>query len=109
GAAAIRGGPSPDNAVIGSAILLIAAFAPFCLLRLAPVVEAGAIAHLEGLSRRPGRVAGRVASTAAAGPLHPGVGLLLSARSGAASVLPQPIAARRADFPAEPPAGASGG
>ena len=115
GAAAIRGGPSADNAVIGSAILLIAAFAPFCLLRLAPVVEAGAIAHLEGLSRRPWRVAGRVASTAAAGPLHPVVGLLMSAGSdaanppAAASVLPQPIAARRADYPTEPPAGASGG
>jgi hypothetical protein len=115
GAAAIRGGPSADNAVIGAAILLIAAFAPFCLLRLAPVVEAGAIAHLEGLSRRPWRVAGRVASTAAAGPLHPVVGLAMSVRSGAsnppaaAPVLPQPISARRADYPGDPPAEAGDG
>jgi hypothetical protein len=111
GVAALRGGPSADTAIVGAAILLIAGFAPFCLLRLAPVVEVGAIAHLEGLSRRPLRVFNRVASTAAAGPTHPVVGLVLSARSGAArppaasSVLPQPIAARPADYPTDTPAG----
>ena len=74
GVAALHGGPSADNAVIGAAILLIAGFAPFCLLRLAPIVEAGAIAHLEGLARRPLRAAGRAATTVAAGPAHPVVG-----------------------------------
>ena len=81
GVAALHGGPSPDNAVIGAAILLIAGFAPFCLLRLAPIVEAGAIAHLEGMSRRPLRAAGRAATTVAAGPAHPVVGLVLSSKS----------------------------
>jgi hypothetical protein len=115
GVAALHGGPSADNAVVGSAILLIAAFAPFCLLRLAPIIEVGAIAHLEGLSRRPWRFASRTASTAAAGPANPVVGLVLSAKSGPASppaaspVLPQPIAARPADYPTDPPAGPSGG
>jgi len=32
----------------GAALLLLAAFAPYTLLRLAPIVEAGAAAHLEG-------------------------------------------------------------
>ena len=37
----------------GAAMLLLAAFAPFALLRLVPLVEAGVIGHLEGMSRRP--------------------------------------------------------
>ena len=115
GVAAIQNAPSADNAVIGSAILLIAGFAPFCLLRLAPIVEAGAIAHLEGLSRRPWRVAGRAAATVAAGPTHPVAGLVMSAKSGAAgppptaSVLPQPIMTRPADYLSEAPGTSSGG
>jgi hypothetical protein len=113
GVAALHGRPSADNAVVGSAILLVAAFAPFCVLRLVPIVEAGAIAHLEGMSRRPLRFSSRAASTAAAGPTHPVVGLVLSATSGPArppgpsSVLPQPIATRPADYPGEPPSGSS--
>jgi hypothetical protein len=111
GVAALHGGPSADNAIIGAAILLIAGFAPFCLLRLTPVIEAGAVAHLEGLSRRPWRATARAATTMATGPAHPVAGLILSARSGVASpppvtgVVPQPIATRRADYPGEPPAG----
>ena len=108
GVAAIRGAPAPDNAVIGAAILLLAGFAPFCLLRLAPIVEAGAIAHLEGMSRRPLRFAGRAATTVAAGPSHPVAGLLLSAKSGAAQppqaepVVPQRIGERSTDYAPEP-------
>jgi hypothetical protein len=114
GVAALHGGPSPDNAVIGSAILLIAAFAPFCLLRLAPIVEAGAIAHLEGMSHRPLRFASRAAATAAAGPAHPVVGRLLASKAsaappGASAVLPQHLAPRQADYPVEPPVGVTGG
>ena len=112
GAAALHGGPSPDNAVIGAAILLIAGFAPFSLLRLAPIVEAGAIAHLEGMSRRPMRFAGRAATTVATGPNHPVAAMLLSAKSGggrttaAAAVVAQPIADRPADYPSGPTPGA---
>ncbi|MDA8046437.1 MAG: hypothetical protein M0Z30_14550 [Actinomycetota bacterium] len=60
-----------DAAVSGAAVLLIAAFAPFALLRLAPVVEASAIAHLEGMSRRPLQAAGRAATAAATAQVHP--------------------------------------
>lgn len=77
GAAALGGG-GVDAAVSGGAILLIAAFAPFVLLRLAPVVEASAIAHLEGLSRRPGRAAERAATSAASAPTHPVTSLVMS-------------------------------
>ncbi len=108
GVAALHGGPSADNAVVGSAILLIAGFAPFTLLRLAPIVEAGAIAHLEGLSHRPLRAAGRTATTVATAPSHPVVGLVMAAKSGGASqpppasgVVPQRIRDRQADYPTE--------
>jgi hypothetical protein len=47
------GGGGFAEVVSGMALLLLAALAPFALLRLVPVVEAGAIAHLEGLARRP--------------------------------------------------------
>lgn len=68
GAAALAGS-GVDSAVSGAAILLMAGFAPFALLRLAPVVEASAIAHLEGLSRRPARVAMQATATAGAHPV----------------------------------------
>jgi hypothetical protein len=95
GVAALHGGPSADNAVVGSAILLIAGFAPFCLLRLAPIVEAGA--------------------TVAAGPAHPVAGLVLAARAGsarppeAAAVTAQWVRERQADYPDQPPAGGADG
>jgi hypothetical protein len=114
GVAALHGGPSADNAVVGSAILLLAGFAPFSLLRLAPIVEAGAIAHLEGLSRRPFRASGRAATTVATAPAHPVVGLLMAAKSGASqppsasAVIPQPIRERQADYPTEPSGAARG-
>jgi len=46
--------------VQGVALLAMAAFAPFALLKLVPAVEAGAIAHLEGLGRRSLRAAENV-------------------------------------------------
>jgi hypothetical protein len=50
---------NPGAAVSGVAILLMAAFAPMALLKLVPLVEVSAIAHLEGLSRRPFQAAER--------------------------------------------------
>jgi len=97
GIAAIGGKPSPDTAVTGAAIILMAAFAPFSLLRLAPIIEAGAIAHLEGMGRRPLRFAGRAATTAAAAPTHPVARLLLSAKSGAAPPAAAPVVAQHVD------------
>ena len=106
GVGALSSGPSADNAVIGSAILLLSAFAPFCLLRLAPIVETAAIAHLEGMSRRPFRAAGRVATAVAAGPTHPAARVLMAARAGrgqgapppAATVAAQRLTERRPDY-----------
>lgn len=57
-------GSGLSGAIEGIALLLLAALAPFSLLRLIPIVESGAAAHLEGLSRR-GLRAGRDGSALA--------------------------------------------
>ncbi len=64
GAGALTSIRGVDQAAAGTAILLLAAFAPFVLFRMVPVVEAAAVAHLEGLSRRPARSATRAATMA---------------------------------------------
>lgn len=47
------GHPTGASGVVeGLALLLLAAFAPFAVLRLLPMVESGAVGHLEGLGRR---------------------------------------------------------
>jgi len=56
----------PSSIVTGAGILLMAAFAPMVLLKLVPVVEVSAIAHLEGVSRRPFHAAERVGQRALA-------------------------------------------
>jgi len=62
GAGALTSIRGVDQAAAGTAILLLAAFAPFVLFRMVPVVEAAA--HLEGLSRRPARASTRAATLA---------------------------------------------
>jgi hypothetical protein len=57
----------------GAALLLLAAFAPFALLKLIPMVEAGVIGHLERMERRPAVAATR-ATTMVAGHLIGAVG-----------------------------------
>jgi hypothetical protein len=107
GLAAITQGSAADAAVAGGAILLIAGFAPFAILRLAPVVESGAIAHLEGLSRRPLHAAASAATAAASAPAHPVTRLLLAGAAHRASTTPppatpvvaQPLRFRPPDFP----------
>lgn len=42
-----------SSAVTGAAILLMAAFAPMAVLKLVPIAEASAIAHLQGTARQP--------------------------------------------------------
>jgi hypothetical protein len=59
GGSALQDTNDPSAAVNGVAILLMAAFAPMALLKLVPLVEVAAIAHLEGLSRRPFQAAER--------------------------------------------------
>jgi hypothetical protein len=66
GARAVAGGGG-EAALTGVAVLLLAGFAPFALLRMAPIVEAGAMAHLEGLSHRPFEGARRSVSFAGTG------------------------------------------
>jgi hypothetical protein len=61
-----------DGLVQGGALLGLAAVSPFSLLRLVPMVEAGALGHLEGV--------GRKAARASAG-LALGVGSTLRARA----------------------------
>jgi hypothetical protein len=52
-AAGLLGSSSSVSGVVeGVALLAVAAFAPFALLKLVPAVEAGAIGHLEGLGQR---------------------------------------------------------
>jgi hypothetical protein len=72
--------------IAGGAVLLMAGFAPFILLRLAPMVEAATIGHLEGASRRPFGAARSTASAALAAPHNPAVALLAAGRGGAASI-----------------------
>lgn len=66
GAGAVLSMDNTSTVVTGLAILLIAAFAPYALLKLVPMVGVAAIAHLEGLSRQPFRAAERIAPRALA-------------------------------------------
>jgi hypothetical protein len=59
GGSALQDTNDPSAAVNGVAILLMAAFAPIALLKVVPLVEVSAIAHLDGLSRRPFQAAER--------------------------------------------------
>ena len=104
GLAAVRADSPLDQQFAGAGILLLASFAPFALMKLAPIVEVAAIAHLEGMSHRPFRAASR-ASAAVASPSHPVVRTLMSAGSGSsppsgpAQVISQPLAQRAPDYP----------
>jgi hypothetical protein len=73
-------GQGIDTSMAGAAILLLAAFSPFVLLRFTPVVEAALVAHMEGLSHRPARMA--LSALGAAD--HPVVQMVLRAASAAA-------------------------
>jgi len=84
-AGAIGAGTTTDQALTGGAILLMAGFAPFLLLRLVPVAEAGAIAHLEGASRRAVRAATGTVSRAASAPYHPAIAALRAGQDGGAN------------------------
>jgi hypothetical protein len=77
GGSALQDVSNPSAAVSGVAILLMAAFAPMALLKLVPLVEVSAIAHLEGLSRRPFQAAER--------GVHRVMGVVTPAASAAAA------------------------
>jgi hypothetical protein len=58
----------------------MATFVPFAILRMIPAVEAGAVAHLDGLRERGAAAMTRVPKTAASHALHEGLGALGDAR-----------------------------
>jgi hypothetical protein len=65
--AALAGGLSGQGLsglLTGAALLLLATVAPFALLRMAPIVEAGAIAHLDGAGRRAASAPGQAVDAA---------------------------------------------
>ncbi len=64
----------------GGALLVMATFVPFAILRLIPAVEAGAVAHLDGLRARGTTAATRLPRSAASHALHEGLGALGDAR-----------------------------
>ncbi len=55
-----------DGLVQAVALLVLATFSPFALLRLIPMVEAGAVGHLEGVGRRTAGATAGVAMRAGA-------------------------------------------
>ena len=60
----------------GGALLVMATFVPFAILRMIPVVEAGAVAQLDGLAARGAAAVTRPARSAAGHALHEGLGAL---------------------------------
>jgi hypothetical protein len=69
-----------SSVLAGGALLLMATFVPFAILRMIPAVEAGAVAHLDGLRERGTAAMTRVPRTAASHALHEGLGLLGDSR-----------------------------
>lgn len=76
GLGAIGAAHGVDATLTGSAIMLMSAFAPFAVMRLAPLVEVAAIGHLEGMSARPHQAVRRAATAMAYAPNHPAAALL---------------------------------
>ncbi len=65
-----------SSVLAGGALLVMATFVPFAILRMIPAVEAGAVGHLEGLRQRGTAAVTRPARTAAGHALHEGLGAL---------------------------------
>jgi hypothetical protein len=86
------------SVLAGGALLLLAAFSPFTLLRLIPMVEAGAVHHLEGARHRVQQAFGPLPRSAASfalarltplpalGAAGTGMGAALEAPGGAESL-----------------------
>ena len=65
-----------SSVLAGGALLVMATFVPFAILRMIPAVEAGAVGHLDGLRERGTAAVTRPARTAASHALHEGLGAL---------------------------------
>ncbi len=75
-----------SSVLAGGALLVMATFVPFAILRMIPAVEAGAVAHLDGLRERGTAAMTRLPRTAANHALHEGLGALGDARLMARTV-----------------------
>ena len=64
----------------GGALLVMATFVPFAILRMIPVVEAGAVSHLDGLRSRGTAAMRSLPRSAASHVLNEGLGALGDAR-----------------------------
>jgi hypothetical protein len=73
------------SVLAGGALLVLATFVPFAILRLIPMVEAGAVAHLEGARQRSTSALTRVPRSAASFALTEGLESLGAARLAAAA------------------------
>lgn len=62
---AVASGAGFASVLAGGALLLLAAFTPFSLLRLVPMIEAGAVLHLEGARHRVRQAFGTAPTSAA--------------------------------------------
>jgi hypothetical protein len=64
----------------GGALLVMATFVPFAILRLIPAIEAGAVGHLDGLRQRGTGLVTQPIRSAANHALHEGLGAIGDAR-----------------------------
>jgi hypothetical protein len=62
-----------SSVLAGGALLVMATFVPFAILRMIPAVEAGAVGHLDGLRARGTAPLTRLPRTAASYALHAGL------------------------------------
>ena len=69
-----------SSVLAGGALLLMATFVPFVILRMIPAVEAGAVTHLDGLRERGVAGTTRLPRTAANFALHEGLGMVGDSR-----------------------------
>jgi hypothetical protein len=69
-----------SSVLAGGALLLMATFTPFAILRMIPAVEAGAVSHLDGLRSRGTAAVSRPLRTAASHALNEGLQAVGEAR-----------------------------
>jgi hypothetical protein len=79
-AGAIASGSGFGSVLAGGALLVLATFVPFAILRLIPMVEAGAVGHLEGVRQRGTAAVTRVPRSAASFALSEGMEALGASR-----------------------------
>ena len=65
-----------SSVLAGGALLLMATFVPFAILRMIPAVESGAVGHLEGVRARGTALMTQLPRSAASHALHEGLGMI---------------------------------